>query len=253
MPPRVTGLVLGGHNSPTAPAARGSLSRRAGRAAPRCRAVLPNLGDRGGRQDPAGTQRVQTRRGGGTAPSDGVSPKTVPQGRPRQVRLSRRGGRQGPGDQGHRHGLGGRRHRGRPWDRLCQRSRGGRVGPGYPEGGQGTISTNRSGFSIFITRIPAPLGPPGWILDPPSDPGDPPSDPSCPQTHIRARWSHAAGGAGESSGSLGRRGEKSAQALPPQHPPPKSTPSYSQGGPEHPGLLWDQLHQLDPAERKKTG
>lgn len=142
----------------------------------------------GGPSGPCGDTAWGFRGGGVVAqhPMMGGSPDIVPEGRPRQVRLSRRGDQQGLGDRGHRHGPGGRRRRERPWDRLCQRSRGGRGGPGYP-GWDETQLVQTSGSSAFITRIPAPLGPLGRILDPHRDPGDPPlipvlppSDPSCP-------------------------------------------------------------------------
>lgn len=46
------------------PAAQGSLSRHAVQEDRRCHAVLPNLGDRGDRQDPVGRQRQGIRPGG---------------------------------------------------------------------------------------------------------------------------------------------------------------------------------------------
>lgn len=270
-----------------APAAQGSLSRRAGRGDQRCPAALPALGDRGDRQDPAGRQRRGAVRPGGVLAGSqqrGRSPpppaprKSVPQGRPRQVRLSRRGGRRGLGARGHQHGLGDRHRHEHPWDRLCQRSRGGRGGLGYPARGEDGVSANGGGFATFppasrpraglrgSSRAAAPSENPLFTLSPrvcsargPSaawprrgassiprapEPGGeesqlPPVNPSCSwqplDSHVRAGWSHAAGGAGESGGSLGKERRKPAQAPhwdPPSRPLPRSpTPPLLTGGP----------------------
>lgn len=102
---------------------------------------------------------------------------------------------------------------------------------------------------------PAPARSKQRLPEPPNlgggrNPSSPPVNPSRSQlpldSHVRAGWSHAAGSAGESGGSLGKERREVAQAPHQDHPPqlpPHPTahpPPYSQGGPEHPGLLWDQ-------------
>lgn len=161
--------VGGGEDSPMAPAARGSLSHRVGRGDRRCPAAPPALGDRGDHQDPAGRQRREVRAGREPAQREVTPPPppkkiSVPQGHPRQVRLSRRGGRRGLGARGHQHGLGDRHRHEHPWDRLCQRSRGGQGGLGYPARGEGGVSANRGGSSTFPPASRPRAGAPGGLL-----------------------------------------------------------------------------------------
>lgn len=151
------------------PAAQGSLSRHAVQEDRRCHAVLPNLGDRGDRQDPVGRQRQGIRPGGvvaqhRTSMEGGAPQKTyrgavlagftfLARGAGRALETGVTSTARGTGITTSTLGT-----------IFASRAGGTGGGLGYPVGGEDGVSANGGSFSSFITRILAPPGALGRLL-----------------------------------------------------------------------------------------